>query len=206
MRSLLAFLAATIAIAPAALRADDKATFDGRKWGFSIDIPPGFTVSKTNLKLKALAKGESQGLAIFTAAQDDGFSANFNVIAVGGPTTRDEVITSTKDEMKKIGLDVVAEKKLSVSGRDAVMLEYAGPFGGPGGRRLHFLTLTVIDGDRTFSLTGTATKDDYPSREKTFHACVESFKLTAEKPYVREEKPASDKPDEKPSDEKKDNF
>lgn len=133
-------------------------------YGFSI-VPP------TYVKVE---KDSATQAAMFFAPAKDGFASNLGVMVQTTKMTLDEYIKTSQNQFKEASLKVTAEKKVKVSGRDAVVWEYEGE---AAGKKLKFMALAIIDGDRVLLVTGTSTGADYDALSKEFKASLDSFKL-----------------------------
>jgi hypothetical protein len=148
-----------------------KSSYANAQYGFSME-PPVFPEVPEDMNIV---------VALFSAFPKNGFSSNLNVVVQRLKTTADGYAKLTKTEFEALGITVVSEKRLKVSGRDALLLHYKGKMGG---RDLQFLALAVIDADRVFLATCTALDADFNTVEPAFRACLESFRL-AEAPAKR---------------------
>ena len=90
-------------------------------------------------------------------------------------TTLQADLDSSLGQFKQLNIKVNSERRLKVSGLDAIELDYQGNVAGD--RELRFFALTVIDKDRVILVTYTATPESFPKLEPEFRASLASFKL-----------------------------
>jgi len=133
-------------------------------YGFSI-VPPAYP---------KVEKDSATQAAMFFAPAKDAFASNLGVMIQSSKMTLDEYIKTSQEQFKEAALKVTSEKKVKVSGRDAVVWEYEGS---ASGKQLKFMALAVVDGDRVLLVTGTATAADYDTLSKEFKASLDSFKI-----------------------------
>ena len=112
-------------------------------------------------------------MATFFAPTRENLAANLVVIAQRVKTTLDQFVENSKGDLQKLGLRAVVERKLKVSGRDAVYWEYESD---PQRRPLKVISLAVLDGDRLFVVNGTSLASD-ADVQKQFQASVDSFRI-----------------------------
>lgn len=172
MRKNLIIAAAALALAGAAFFAGRStggeprpSTYVDTTYGFSIEAP----------RFEEVAKGAGGMVAMFTAPVENAnaFSPNVNVIVDRMPLPANYRETNLA-LLKKAGGQAASDKAMKVSGLDAVLFEYEGTMGG---RALHFLGAYVPAGERNFTVTGTAPKEDFAKYEAAFRACIDSLKI-----------------------------
>lgn len=139
------------------------AAYKDARFGFSIE-PPAF----------AAAEAVSVTPVMFFAAPENGFAANLNVSVQTTPMTAKEYAELSRGQFQQMKLEVVSEKEMKVSGRDAILWDYQGK---AQGRELHWLALAVVDKGRVYLVTATSTADAFAKHEKAFHAALKSFTL-----------------------------
>ncbi len=127
-------------------------------------VPPAFPKAE---------KDAAHTVATFFAPTRENFAANLVVIAQRVKTTLDQFVENSKGDLQKLGLRAVVERKLKVSGRDAVYWEYESD---PQRRPLKVISLAVLDGDRLFVVNGTSLASD-AEVQKQFQASVDSFRI-----------------------------
>ena len=133
------------------------------RYGFSIEAPAF-----------AAAEAASVTPVMFFAAPENGFAANVNVSVQTTPMTAKEYAELSREQFQQMKFEVVSEKELKVSGRDALLWDYRGR---AQGLDLHWLALAVADKGRVFLVTATSTADAFPKHEKAFHAALRTFSL-----------------------------
>ncbi len=131
--------------------------------GYSLDTP------------KFPAPGERQVvLAVFSGQPEAGFGSNMTVINQAVSTTRKAYRDVTLASFQKLGLKVNEDRDVTVSGRDAIRLDYEGK---TNARDLRFLSLAVIEKDRVLLFTCTATVDAFPKIAAEFRSSLDSVRL-----------------------------
>jgi hypothetical protein len=135
------------------------------------DATYGFTVSPPSFPNPA---NQQFVAAAFTAPSDSGFSSNVNVMITPGATTRDALRAETERDFQTLGFKTNSVRKLTVSGRDALRIDYEGKLQG---NYLHFLCLAVIDKDRVIIVTCTAKAEAFAANQAEFSKCLDSFAL-----------------------------
>jgi hypothetical protein len=156
-------LAATDALARQS-RVESPSSYTNGAYGFSL-VPPTFPKAE---------KDSGSQAAMFFAPGKNGFAANLGIMVQSVKMTLDEYVALSRDQFEKSGIKIGTEAKLKVSGRDAVLWEYEGA---AKERRLKWMALAVVDGDRVFLITGTSAQDDYDALSKEFKASLISFKI-----------------------------
>jgi len=145
-----------------------------RKAGTYTDGLYGFSISAP--EFPEAAKGGKVMSVAMLAPAENGFSANLNVVIIPGKTSRKEVIDNNEGQIKAAGWKKNSTKELTASGKDAVLFDYEGKMPGQS-VEMHFLCLIVVDEDRQMVIACTALKSNFDKYEKTFRACLDSFKL-----------------------------
>lgn len=144
-------------------RAAGPSQYTDGTYNFSL-VPPAFA---------KVEKDAAHTVATFFAPTQDNFAANLVVIAQRVKTTVDQFVENSKGDLQKLGLRAVVEKKLKVSGRDAVYWEYESA---QQRRPLKVFSLAVFDGERLFIVNGTSLASD-ADVQKQFRASLDSFRL-----------------------------
>lgn len=171
-------LARAIAVASAAwliAGCDDSTNGPPRMGSIYRDATYGFSIEPLEPpapKTQAVAI-QTQRL-IMLLPPEKGFSSNINVMILPQETTRDAYIDVSKKELEALSATLLAEESLTVTGRDAVLLEYEMELSG---RELHFLALSVIETDRVLLITCTAPKATFAKYEANFRKSLKSFLL-----------------------------
>ena len=111
---------------------------------------------------------------VLRAPTEGAFSANVNVMVQHVAMTRLAYREATLTGFNQMGWKAISESDLTVSGRDAMLIEYEGSMGG---QAFRWLALAVLDKERVFLVTCTATKDTFAKYEKEFRTCLDSFRL-----------------------------
>jgi hypothetical protein len=104
----------------------------------------------------------------------DGFASNVNVNIQQIATTRQGYLDLSLGQMRQVGFKINSNREVTVSGKDAIRLDYEGKLGG---NDLRFLALAVIEKDRVILVTCTALKASFKAIEPEFTACLDSFRL-----------------------------
>jgi hypothetical protein len=156
-------LAATDALARQS-RVAAPSMYTNGAYGFSL-VPPTFAKAE---------KDSGSQAAMFFAPGKKGFAANLGVMVQNVKMTLDEYVALSRDQFEKSGIKITTEAKLKISGRDAVLWEYEGA---AKERKMKWMALAVVDGDRVFLITGTSTQDDYEALSKEFKTSLASFKI-----------------------------
>jgi len=156
-------LAAAGLLASATSRSAPSTYRDGL-YGFAIQAPA----------FPAAAPGTSAIPVMFLGPGADGFSSNINVVVQKTTTTLDDYAALSKRQFEAAELKVNSEARSKVSGKDAILFDYEGK---AQGRELRWLALSVVDADRVFLITGTATREGFAKIEKEFRACLDSFRI-----------------------------
>ena len=157
------FLVAAAFVAGGAVAPAYVSHYADGAYGFSFQ-PPAFAPSDRGSVMPVMLSG----------SPENGFSSNVNVMIQNGATTRAAYRKQTLDGMNALGLKVVSDKDLTVSGKDATLMHLEGA---QQGRNLQYLLLSVIDAGRVYVVTCTATKEAYPAMEAKFQASLDSFAL-----------------------------
>ncbi len=164
-------VACSLVFAALAARADDppkeSATYHDKLYGFAFEAP----------RFEKAAKTEQAHILSLLGRAKHGFQDNVNIV-LQPPTKRKQYVETTRTQLEGLGLTVNATTNTTVSGRDAVIMEYEGAVNG---RALHFLVLGVFDDDHVYLLTCTSSRESWEDLEKGFRACLASFKLDDEK-------------------------
>ena len=135
------------------------------QYGFSLE-PPAFPEG---------VKGEINLFVVY-APPRNGFSSSLCVQAQFFGRTREQYRESGLAEFKRAGIAVVSDKDLTVSGKDAILIEYEDG-ASVQGQRFHCLALAVFQEGRVLVTTCTAPAGEFQGFEKTFRASLESFRL-----------------------------
>ena len=157
-------LLASVALFARATAPAAPSTYKDGLYGFTIQAP-GFPDAPA---------GSGAVPVMFLGPGEDGFSSNVNVGVQKTATTADAYAALSRKQFEAAGFKVNSETKARVSGKDAVLWDYEGK---AQGRELRWLAMAVVDRDRVFLITGTATRDGFGKIEKEFRACLESFRL-----------------------------
>ncbi len=144
-------------------RATGPSQYTDGTYNFSL-VPPAFA---------KVEKDAAHTVATFFAPTRDNFAANLVVIVQRVKTTLDQFVENSKGDLQKLGLRAVVERKLKVSGRDAVYWEYESA---QQRRPLKVISLAVLDGERLFVVNGTSLAADADA-QKQFKAGVDSFRI-----------------------------
>ena len=153
----------------------------GSAWGFQKgiekrstykDMVHGFTIEVPNFP----GAGSKVPGLVFTAAGPPigKFAPNVNVMIQPATTVKGFVELSV-GQIKQSGMKLNGQKMRKVAGREAVELDYQGSVNGS--QELRFLSLTVIDKDRTVLVTCTVPPDAFAEGEAEFRACLDSLNL-----------------------------
>ncbi len=145
-------------------RAAVASAYTNGTYGFSI-TPPTYP---------RVDKDAATQAAMFFAPAKNAFASNLGVMIQTTKMSLDDYIKTSQEQFKEASLKVSSEKKVKVSNRDAVVWEYEGE---ASGKKLKFMAMAVVDGDRVILITGTASGEDYESLSKEFKASLDSFKL-----------------------------
>ncbi len=108
------------------------------------------------------------------APAESGFATNVHVMVQRVAMTRQQYRETSLAEFKGMGLKVNSDTDTTVSGRDALIVDYEGKMAG---RELRWLALAVVDKEQVLLVTCTAPKDSFEKYEKGFRACLDSFHL-----------------------------
>ena len=127
-------------------------------------------------RFKMIDENKQQSVVGFMAPAETGLSANLNVLVERRKTTREAHRKLSIEQLKAFDVNIIADKDLKVSGRDAYSIEFEGIL--IGNRPLHYLNLIVVDIDRVYVITCTALPDNFAEYEKEFRACLDSFRPT----------------------------
>ena len=141
-----------------------RSTYRDEVYGFSLETPR-FAAREAN--------GRSIPLMVFGPAKNN-FSDNLNVMVMDKAGGREKYRGLNSAELAQKGFKVVEDKDATVSGRDAIVLEYTGRIQG---RDMHFLSLGVLDKEQTYLFTYTASEDTYKNVAAEFRASLESIKI-----------------------------
>lgn len=144
------------------------AAFEGD--GFSIQPPEGWTVDDSG----------SQGAAvIFTADPVDGFQSNINVRRDEVPgQTLDEVVEQSRTDLAEAfpGYEIFVDESTTVSGLPAHSFEATLTSDDV---EYHNLQIFVLVDEAVFTVTATATEDQWATDDATFRASMDTFEVTA---------------------------
>jgi hypothetical protein len=146
-------------------KAANRSRYNDEVYGFVIDAPRFPGAGPTTASTPVL----------FTGAPVAGFASNVNVLVQAAKTTRKDLRELSLGQFRELDLKLISERELSVSGREAIEIEYEGKF--PGQKKLHFLSLSIIDKDRVIVITCTSTPEAFAATEPEFRACLSSFRL-----------------------------
>ena len=130
----------------------------------------GFTINAPDL-------GPSKQVltpVIFSGPVDSGFSANVSVRIQPGADKIKSYIAANLAQLADMKATVVSQKQLTVSGCDAVLIEFQATINGTA---MHFLSLSVLQPDKIYIVTGTALDSNYAKYEEAFKKCIDSFAL-----------------------------
>ena len=144
--------------------APPQSNYTDSTYGFAIDAPA----------FPKAGPGQPGVPVIMSGPAADGFASNVNVNIQQVATTRKEYLEQSLDQMRQVGLKVHSTSDVTVSGRDAIRLDYEGTISG---RELHFLALAVIEKDRVVLVTCTALAKAFKEVEPAFRASLDSFRL-----------------------------
>ena len=157
MRSLFLVLFVTALCTAPALAADAPATYTDTKNGFSMNAPD---------------LGASPAPVMFLGPALHGFSPNVNVSIQMIKSTRKDYLDLSLKQFAQVKATVNSQKEMTVSGHDAVMVDYEMT---PATKTTRHLALIVVTDDRVYLVTATALKDDFAASEQAFRKCLESF-------------------------------
>ena len=139
-------------------------TYSDAVYGFTIQAP-------------RFPKGPAGGNVVpvfWQAPPEGGLSANVNVMVQRVAMTRQAYREATLAGFNQMGWKGISDSDLTVSGRDAMLIEYEGSMGG---QAFRWLALAVLDKEHVFLVTCTATKDTFAKYEKEFRTSLDSFRL-----------------------------
>jgi len=163
-RAVLVVLAAAVGAGAAWAAAARRPTvYQDGLYGFSIQAP-AFPMAPPGAMVVPV---------MMTAPAEDKFAANVNVVVQQMALSRDGYRQLSLAHFKQAGFKVNVDRDLTVFGKPAILWDYEGA---AGGRDLHWLALAVIDTERVFLVTCTASKDTFGKYEQEFHTCVNSFR------------------------------
>lgn len=111
---------------------------------------------------------------MFCGPAKNGFSPNVNVLIQLEKSSPQQYLQTTLKELAQLHGKINSQKKMQVSGREALLMDYQGTMSG---RDLHFLALAVFTDTRVYLVTCTATANDFTNRAAEFHKCLDSFQL-----------------------------
>jgi hypothetical protein len=146
-------------------KAANRSHYDDDLYGFSIDAPRFPGARRTTASIPVL----------FTGPSVAGFASNVNVMVQATKTTSEDYRELSLAQIRQGGLTLNSERKLTVSGREALEFDYQGKIGA--NPELHFLSLNIIDRDRVIVVSCTSTPEAFPAAEPEFRACLASFRL-----------------------------
>jgi hypothetical protein len=126
---ILALLVAVGACVAAARAADTPATYTDPQNGFSLQAPD-LGISKVTTTP-----------VIFSGSVEDGFAANVTVRITPGAAVMKDFLPENLAQLKTMNAKVLSQKTMTVSGREAVLLEFSATING---KALHFLSLSVL--------------------------------------------------------------
>jgi hypothetical protein len=134
-------------------------------FGFTFDAP-GFPAPDGQAPdAQLVLVGPGQG----------GFAPNLNVIVQEIETTPDAYVEDSVLQFGEAGYRVNAMVKTTVSGREAVIIDYEGV---QGGMALRWNAMAVFDAKRVILATCTVRREEFAAHEKAMKACLESFRLS----------------------------
>ena len=139
-----------------------KSTYTDGLYGFSIQAP----------KFPEAAAGSNVIPVMLLGPGEGGFSSNVNVVVQQVKQTREQFRKVSLGQFQAAALKVTSDQNKTVSGKEAIFLDYEGR---QQGRDLRFLALAVFDSNRVFLVTCTAPQKDFPKFDKEFRACIDSF-------------------------------
>ena len=139
-------------------------TYTDALYGFTIQAPQ-FPPALPNTGVVAVQ---------MYAPAEQGFAANVHVMVQRVATNRQNYRELSLAQFKVGGLTVNSDTDVTVSGREAIILDYEGMMGD---RTLRWLALAVIDTEQVLLVTCTAPKDTFAKYEKEFRACLNSFSV-----------------------------
>lgn len=142
----------------------ERSTYNDAVYGFSLEAPR-FPAAGPNQAVVPIA---------LTSVAEGGFSSNVNTMVQMITTTREDFRALSLKEMQRLGWKVNSDKDVTVCGRDAIEIDYAGQMRN---KDLHFLSISVIEAKRVIVVTCAATAEDFKTLEPEFRACLASFKL-----------------------------
>jgi hypothetical protein len=164
MKTATAFLLGALSTAGLAAAARAPSTYVDATYGFSIAAP----------SFPAAPKGGTCSPAIFFGPPEAEFAPNVNVLIQENALSLDAYAELNRKEMKELNLTSIDEKRVEVSGRPALRLEYAGKLGP---RALHWLAVAVAARGRVYLVTATCPEEAWARHEKALRASLESFVL-----------------------------
>lgn len=115
-------------------------------------------------------------VSFFLPPDKNGGRPNVNVIVQPGLTTREQYLSISLNELQQAGMKVNNRQDLTVSGKDALMLDYEHASGNDGFR---FLGLVVVDSNQAVLVTAMAPHELFGEYEKVFRDCLMSLRLGA---------------------------
>jgi hypothetical protein len=136
-----------------------------------MDVNHGFAIFAPNFPR---APKQTVIPVMFTGPAEAGFSSNVNITIQAATLTRKMYRDQSLAQFRQLGFKVNSDRDVTVSGKDAIRLDYEGK---AVGKDLHFLALAVIDKDREILVTCTATPEGFSAVESEFKACLDSFRL-----------------------------
>jgi len=139
-----------------------------------VDSTYGFTMNPPSFATDTTLPADVT--AMFFAPSKNGFASNLNITIQNVITTRADYLAFTKAQIEKQSLKFNTSENISVSGRDALLLDWEGKMNG---HDVRCLALAVFDKRRVFLITGTAPIEDYSEYAAAFRASLLSFRLPA---------------------------
>jgi hypothetical protein len=112
---------------------------------------------------------------VVSGPPESGFAPNVNVMVQNLKTTRDDYRKMSEAQFQAAGVTLKSATNRTTSGLPALVLEYEGA---PGGRKLRFLALAVIQPERVLLVTYTATAEAFASLEAGFRKSMDTFEVS----------------------------
>lgn len=143
--------------------------------GIYSDPANGFTMSVPSW---GEIKQERVVVTIFQAVPEaDGYTPNVTVGIDPVKTSLEDYVKDTSDTMGKTNpkATIRSVRKLTVSGREAEILDYDASMAG---RRVRFWQLFVVAEDRVYVVTCVAPVETFTKYQAQFEKCITSFSLT----------------------------
>ncbi len=129
-----------------------RSSYTDETYGFALEAPrfPGAGPNQAGMPL--VVSGPPEG----------GFASNVNVGIQATRTTRQGYRDLSLGQFRQLGFKVNSARDVTVSGREAIRLDYEGQLQR---RDLHFLSLAIVDKDRVVLVTCTTTPAAFPAVE-----------------------------------------